>query len=52
MSLVGQNIDDGKDSEMKEPFAHHYSNIDSLQWLLKKKSLLKDIVPNFLRLPK
>lgn len=50
MFMLGNNVDDGKDEEMKEPFEHHYSNLYSLEWLVKKRSVLKNVLPKFLTL--
>jgi hypothetical protein len=40
MFMMGITIDDGKDTEIKEIFKAEYSNIDYLEWQVKKRHLL------------
>lgn len=37
MFMMGKQIDDGKDTEIKEIFKAEYSNLDYLEWQMKKK---------------
>jgi myosin heavy subunit len=40
MFMMGKQIDDGKDTEIKEIFKAEYSNLDYLEWQIKKKTFL------------
>jgi len=48
--LRGENIDDDKDEEIKNIFNHNYSNMDNMEWLIKKGRLLKNSQPKMLNL--
>jgi len=47
MYLKKEKIED-QDKELKKQFEHHYSNLDQLQWLIKKEKVFKNIKPRFL----